>query len=49
MAAKRALACSEMQGLSSPDVEAERARRALPATAFANFVELDAWLEERGR
>ena len=48
-ATERALLCPEMQVLSSPELEAERARRALPVRAFANFAALDAWLEERGR
>lgn len=46
---QRALTCPEMQVLPSPDEEAERARRALPVTAFGTFAELDVWLEERGR
>jgi hypothetical protein len=41
--------CPEIQLGADPWLEAERARRALPVTAFGTFAELDRWLEERGR
>ena len=48
-ATERALLCPEIQLGADPWLEAERARRALPVTAFGTFAELDRWLEERGR
>lgn len=48
-AAERAVSCPEIQLVSDPWQQPERARRALPVAAFANFRELDLWLEERGR
>jgi hypothetical protein len=48
-ATERALLCPEIQLDVDPRLEAERARRALPVTAFATFAQLDRWLEERGR
>ena len=46
---QRALPCPEMHVEREAEIEALRARRALPCAAFANFAELDAWLEGQGR